>query len=948
MANNRQHSSKREAPIQHKATHSNQVHSGAPSASKRWQRLSTSHRGISKSAIALASAVCVFATIGVTNNSVYAAKKQAKKKTPTTTAVPKSAITKPVPKPIPLEVDSGTVRFEDERTSYKLELKRNDWIRLDSDRSFSLRGPFSTNQTFTGDGIFRVPITGTYFLEFNSSDVTTGSLTVTTSRPPTTSAGAIGNEIAVELTGDRPEAVTYDIKGGQRYELSTSSDNGTFCILQHNTDGPPAGRPIESDDINPLRQIQQQPRQAQSSRRKLSFTEPSISGDCFSAGTKRTVIAHADERLTIVLQGTSFDRIASVKVKLREIANDRVLDLDGNSSARARSQPDARTIIPLWGSVGERAVVGSPLGGRLRTYGEPWIEREETATTYLIPFQFRFDIPPYLAWGGSTKPEDYDAFIFKGDDGVFPLTVGAPATVATNKAWLRAVVPFTLVQGHRYQIDLNGENLRNAGFAIRAPSGRRTTSAGNWNYDDPNDTGDFTHVSTVVEARHGGNWVLEMDPRSANVVSMQVKVVDIGGRVAYEPVTNVKALLHPGEAVDVDLLPGEWAQVNFATGKQAELVAPLVQRYRNTTFDGTAADITVWDGDGRLLYSNNKDLQEEVFTGRLGSETKAAENFVLLRPNATYRMVVDPQGDLAGRFRLSVSSQQAVKMMPVDLSKGPQTIVGWQAGILEVRDKPMGIAVKGSLCIATSNLELSGGDRRDNRAPQIDNLTAIRTQQGGFCVGEEGVTLPPGVHTLIAAPNGNPSATISAAPAGIGSPVIADKTITLEEQTFFAAGEYRVKVSLEATKLYPLDQNDTTMLRAFDPSGFPIKLGGASLQPQTTGMYTFYLRAFPKPSDKASITIGNGVEPVHYETYEKLGEKQEFNLVEDQLFVFRVHKPANGTINIRTNQSSTVFKNPNETAYWEEKPEQDLLIAMEGSGPAEILITFDPTPPRRK
>jgi hypothetical protein len=476
---------------------------------------------------------------------------------------------------------------------------------------------------------------------------------------------------------------------------------------------------------------------------------------------------------------------------------------------------------------------------------------------------------------------------------------------------MRSVVPFSLVQGRRYEVTLSGDNFRNAGFALRDPNGRRTTSAGNWNYFDPEDTGDFTSVSTIIEARHGGNWVLEIDPRSASVISTNVKITEIGGRVPYEPATKVNTVLRPGETVDVDLLPGEWAQMSFVTGDRAELIKPIVQRYRNTTFDGTAADVTVWDPDGRLLYSNNKDLQEEVFTGRLGSETKDAENYVLLRPKTTYRMVVDPQGDLAGRFRLSVQSQAATQLVPVDVSKSPQTLLPGQAGVIEVRNAAIGIAVKGEVCVKTSNVELAGiGAYLPANAPGTGDLTAIRTQQGGFCVRSEGMTLPPGVHTIFPIVNPNDKKSLnpvlSLGKAGIGSPVTGSLVAPIGETTTIPDGFQRVAVDFPTpNKLYPVSFNNASVVRMFDPNGIEVALRGNSFEPVVAGRYELFVRS-DDLSGRSTISVGVSREPVREQAY-VLGQKLSLDLVDGEVLLLRFTKTAKGYLNYRIDADVTIY-----------------------------------------
>jgi hypothetical protein len=814
---------------------------------------------------------------------------------------PQSAFTKPAPGIKPISVDGASLSFDDSRATFSFVANRNDWFAFDSSVGLSLQGPLGFYTPVAKQQVFQVPQTGNYRLAIEE-DRESGLISVKQLPAPAATKGQIGTPMMLKLQGDRPEYGVIDIQGGVRYQLSTDISGGELCVSQHEGLNVPASRLLEREA--PLTFSRNSQKNRGITTQFASRGLPGPFGQCLPSGESRTLMAIHDDRLTISLSRASSELDVSASILVKQIANDRVLGLDANSSARARSEANARTLIPLWGSAGERAVLGSPLGGRLRTYGEPWIEREGTQTTYLVPFQFRVDLPPYLAWGGTDKPEDYDAFIFRGDDAVFPAKLGEEL-VATNRAWMRSVVPFTLVQGRRYEVTLSGENLRNAGFALRDPNGRRTTSAGNWNYFDPDDTGDFTNVSTVLEARHGGNWVLEIDPRSASIVSTKIKISEIGGRVAYEPVTKVNTVLRPGETVDVDLLPGEWAQMNFVTGDRAELIKPVVQRYRNTTFDGTAADVTVWDPDGRLLYSNNKDLQEEVFTGRLGSETKSAENYVLLRPKTTYRMVVDPQGDLAGRFRLSVQSQAATQLVPIDISQKSQTLLPGQAGVIEVRNNPIGIAVTGEVCVTTSNVELAGIGSYAAAAPAAGDLTAVRSQQGGFCVRSQGMTLPPGVHTIVPIFDTyntkkpiNP--VLSPAKPGFGSPVLSSITAPIGLTTKIPEGLHRVTVDFpSAHKLYRFEAKSASIVRMFDPQGIEVQAVGNSFEPLVAGTYELFVQSqADSSSERPSLVVGTEREPVREQAY-TLGQKVSLDLINGETLLLRFTKAVPGWLNVR-------------------------------------------------
>jgi hypothetical protein len=339
------------------------------------------------------------------------------------TSTPKSAFTKPAPPMKSIAVDGTSVSFDDSRATFSFTANRNEWLSFNSSVELVLAGPLGVSESLAVTEIYQVPQTGTYKLAI-ASQRESGVISVKHLDPPKVINAVVGTPAALVLQGARPEYALVALRGGTRYQLSSDLLSGQLCVSQHEGFNVPASRLVESEaPLNFSRNQRQNVGQP-----ALSRTQGASGpfGQCLGSGATRTLVSVHDEQLTLSLSSNRAALDQNATLLVEEIANDRVLSLDDKSSARAKSAPNARTLIPLWGSAGERAVLGSPLGGRLRTYGEPWIEREGTQTTYLVPFQFRVDLPPYLAWGGTAKPEDYDAFIFRGDDAVFPAKLGEP------------------------------------------------------------------------------------------------------------------------------------------------------------------------------------------------------------------------------------------------------------------------------------------------------------------------------------------------------------------------------------------------------------------------------------------------------------------------------------------------------------------------------------------
>ena len=135
-------------------------------------------------------------------------------------------------------------------------------------------------------------------------------------------------------------------------------------------------------------------------------------------------------------------------------------------------------------------------------------------------------------WLGSAGPEPAPV---PGDDDVLPITVGGKiATV--NKPWMRSIVPFTLGQaGINCPSRARTSTTPGRGARRRAP----LTAAATWSYEEAKD-GEIVGATTVLDARDGGQWALEIDPRSAIGRGRRGRCGKSTGVWRTEPVTNVK------------------------------------------------------------------------------------------------------------------------------------------------------------------------------------------------------------------------------------------------------------------------------------------------------------------------------------------------------------------------------------------------------------------------
>jgi hypothetical protein len=155
----------------------------------------------------------------------------------------------------------------------------------------------------------------------------------------------------------------------------------------------------------------------------------------------------------------------------------------------------------------------------------------------------------------------------------------------------------------------------------------------------------------------------------------------------------------------VQLGPNEFASMTVKLNSATpQIIQPEVLRYRNKTFQKTAADMSIWDSRGRLVWSNNRSVTEEVLSGRLGSEGQSAERFLPLASTEPYRLIIDPLSDLAGRFRVSVSSTPVTSDAAIGNGKIPQLLGGTKTGVVEVR-KPTRFRLTGTdACLSATSL----------------------------------------------------------------------------------------------------------------------------------------------------------------------------------------------------------------------------------------------------
>lgn len=356
------------------------------------------------------------------------------------------------------------------------------------------------------------------------------------------------------------------------------------------------------------------------------------------------------------------------------------------------------------------------MAANVSPWGDPWIDREDGGSAgrlkvYAVPFTFNPANPPFVTWRGSTPPNPPNrqrVGVYRGEDtAVLVGTTGEPATVR-NAPWFASIGSLNFEAGGRYVLQVAGKNIRPLSLAVRDPSGKFTSSLSPWQWSEE---GGEQRAVTTVSANRPGKWALEMRLAGNAVRDLKVSALYAGGGGSYEGVVDVDDVLNVGESTDVQLGPNEFARMTVKlTSASPQIVQPDVQRYRTKTFQPTAADMSLWDSRGRLVWSNNRNLEEEVLSGRLGKEPQLSERFATVSSTEPYTLIIDPHTDLSGRFRVSVVSTPVTSDVALGTGPVPLLAGGTLTGVVEVREPTRYRLTGASACLTVTSLaEWNGG-----------------------------------------------------------------------------------------------------------------------------------------------------------------------------------------------------------------------------------------------
>jgi hypothetical protein len=556
-------------------------------------------------------------------------------------------------------------------------------ITVNANRPWQLEDPLG--RRVGNSGMIVLQDTGTYVLNLGPGLRSPATAEVRTGDPSSVIVKSTVGDLFSMNTGElRPQLIRVPVRGGHRYRLTVpgSQDGTKFCAqdwtsanteeLGCATGVDPKDKP---DDMTP---------EEFETRSSKTFV-PTSDQEITLLGSYAVDTSEADPRPTP----------ASISARITEVPNDVVADLAAGPIVNRAAENDQSVVVPFWGNPSERGVISSPVESEAQVWGDPWIDRETVAAAgsatalkvFATPVVFDPQRPPFVSWSGNVgdKPEARTKRygVYRGEDSVITVPTTGEPVMLKNLPWFAAVASMTFEPGDRYVVQVTGKNIRPLGLALRDPSGKFSSNRSPWQWTSSD--ADQRAVTTVTADR-GGRWALELRPRGDSSKDFSVSVLRVGSGGSYLGAVDVDDVLSVGEKTDVQLGPNEFARLRVKlTTATPQIIQPEVLRYRNKTFQPTAADMSIWDSRGRLVWSNNRNLEEEVLSGRLGKEPELSEKYATVASADEYTLVISPKGDLAGRFRVSVTSTSVVTDVRLGEGLIPRLPGGTRSGVLEVR-----------------------------------------------------------------------------------------------------------------------------------------------------------------------------------------------------------------------------------------------------------------------
>ncbi len=581
-----------------------------------------------------------------------------------------------------------------------------------ANRPWSMQDPYGARPPLSGTTV-RLVHSGRYLLNLEKGLLAPATVAVTAVSPtPVVLRAGVGQLIVFDSAQTREQYARVPVRGGIRYMIATRpGQSASFCAADW------------TKFIEALGCV----------------SSPSV-GDADSAAT---FIPTVDQEVVVSASYVPGETVPNPTVRIEELPSDILVDPTVTPITELNPAPNQRVVIPFWGTPAQRAVLSSPVAGNVVPWGQPWIDKEAgsagSVKVYATPVSFSPKQPPFVAWSNGLSAQRFG--VYRGEDTavVVPAT-GQPVAVR-NSAWFAAVGSLPVEPGGRYVLQITGSSIRPVSLGLRDPAGKLTSNFAPWQWTED---GAQQRAVTSFTADRGGNWAIEMRPSGNAVKDVAVSLLKVGGGGSFEGAVVVDDVLTVGDETDVQLSPNEFARFTLKLDDATpQIIQPEVLKFRNKTFQPSAVDMSLWDSRGRLVWSNNRTVDEEVLSGRLGTEKDLTERFATVAAADAYTLIIDPLVNVSGRFRVSVKSSPVISDVPLGGGAIPVLPGGTQTGVVEVRT-PTRYRVQGTTaCMEASSTVEMGGQRR--------------CLQSG-----ESITLPVGVHRVSFSPKVVVSATFGA------------------------------------------------------------------------------------------------------------------------------------------------------------------------------------------
>ncbi len=550
-----------------------------------------------------------------------------------------------------------------------------------ANRPWSMQDPNGDPVSLFGNTV-RLVHSGRYLVNLEKGLLAPATLLLTAVSPtPVVVNGIVGQPIVFDAAQPREQYARVSVRGGVRYRIvAAPGQNASFCAT----------------DVTGL------------IVRVGCVTSPSTA----TGESAVSFVPASDQALVVTPEFVPTDTVPNPTVRIEELVSDVFIDPTAAPITELNPEVGQSAVIPFWGTPAQRAVLSSPIAANVSAWGQPWIDKEAggagTIRVYATPVSFNPKQAPFIAWTHATAAQRFG--VYRGEDTavVVPPT-GQPVTVR-NKPWFAGVGSLAVEPGGRYVLQITGTSIRPLSLGLRDPAGKLTSNFAPWQWTED---GVQQRAVTSFTADRGGKWAIEIRPSGNAVKDVSISLLKVGGGGSFEGAVDVDEVLAVGDETDVQLSPNEFARFTVKLDDSTpQIIQPEVLKYRNRTFQASAVDMSLWDSRGRLVWSNNRTVDEEVLSGRLGTERDLTERFATVASADAYTLIIDPLVNVSGRFRVSVKSSPVISDVPLAdgvVTPTPIPVLpgGTETGVVEVRTPTRYRVVGAVACLeTTSTVEL--------------------------------------------------------------------------------------------------------------------------------------------------------------------------------------------------------------------------------------------------